>query len=52
VSSGDIVHVEKYGRFDVDIVLKSLIMRVGEISDDICNRLEPEIMMVTISNVP
>jgi hypothetical protein len=28
-------------------------MRLGELSDDICNRLDPEITMkVTISNVP
>jgi hypothetical protein len=51
-SSGDIVHVEKSGRFDVDVALKSLFMRLGEPSDDICNRLHPEITMkVTISNV-
>jgi hypothetical protein len=35
--SGDIAHVEKSGRFDVDVVLKSLFMRLGELSDDICN---------------
>jgi hypothetical protein len=40
VSSGDIVHVEKSGRFDVDVVLKSLFVRVGELSDDTCNRLD------------
>jgi hypothetical protein len=52
-SSGDIVHVEKSGRFDVDVVLKPLFMRVGELSDDICNRLDSEITIkVTISNVP
>jgi hypothetical protein len=39
-SSGDIVHVEKSGRFDVDVVLKYLFMRVGELRDDICNRLK------------
>jgi hypothetical protein len=27
-------------------------MRLGELSDDICNRLDSEITMVTISNVP
>jgi hypothetical protein len=33
--------------------LKSLFMRLGELSDDICNRLDSEITMkVTISNVP
>jgi hypothetical protein len=46
--SGDIVHTEKCERFDVDVVLKSLFMRVGELSDDIRNRLDPEITMVTI----
>jgi hypothetical protein len=31
----------------------SLFMRVGKLSDDICNRIDPEITMkVTISNVP
>jgi hypothetical protein len=35
------------------MVLKSLFMRLGELSDDICNRLDSEITMkVTISNVP
>jgi hypothetical protein len=43
--SGDIVHVEKSGRFDVDMVWKSLFMKVGELSDDICNRLDSEITM-------
>jgi hypothetical protein len=52
-SSGDIVHAEKSGRSDVDMALKSLFMRDGELSDDICNRLDSEIMMeVTILNVP
>jgi hypothetical protein len=33
--------------------LKSLFMRLGELRDDICNRLDSEITMkVTISNVP
>jgi hypothetical protein len=41
VSSGDIVHVEKSGRFDVDVVLKFFFTRLGELSDDICNRLDP-----------
>jgi hypothetical protein len=51
--SGDIVHVEKSGRFDVHVVLKSVFMRVGELSDDICNHLDSKITMnVTISNVP
>jgi hypothetical protein len=51
--SGDIVHVKKSGRFDGDVVLKFLFMIVGELSDDICNRLNPEIAMkVTILNVP
>jgi hypothetical protein len=36
----------------VDVVLKSLFMRLGELSDDICNRLNPEDTMVTISKVP
>jgi hypothetical protein len=50
--SGDMVHV-KSGRSDVDVVLKSLFMRLGKLSDDICNRLNSEITMkVTISNVP
>jgi hypothetical protein len=41
------------GRFDVDVVLKSLFMRVGELSDDICKCLDTAITMkVTISNVP
>jgi hypothetical protein len=41
------------GRFDVDVVLKSLFMRLVELSYDICNRLDSEITMkVTISNVP
>jgi hypothetical protein len=35
-SSGD-VHVENFGRFDVEVVLKSVFIRVGEVSDDICN---------------
>jgi hypothetical protein len=30
---------------DVDVVLKSLFMRLGELSDDICNRLDSEITM-------
>jgi hypothetical protein len=52
-SSGDIVHIEKSGCFNVDVVLKPLFMRVGELSDDICNRLDSEITMkVTISKVP
>jgi hypothetical protein len=38
--SGDIVHVKKSGCFDVDVVLKLLFIRVGELSDDICNRLD------------
>jgi hypothetical protein len=41
--SGDIVHIEKSGLFNVDEVLKSLFMRVGELSDDIFNCLDPEI---------
>jgi hypothetical protein len=50
---GDIVHFKKSRRFDVDVVLKSLSMRFGELSDDICNRLDLEITMkATISNVP
>jgi hypothetical protein len=48
---GDIVHVEKSRRFDVDVVLKSLFMRLGELSDDICKRFDSEITMVTIWNV-
>jgi hypothetical protein len=52
-SGGDVVHVDKCGRFDVDVVLKSLFMRAGKVSDDICNRFDPEITMkVTTSNVP
>jgi hypothetical protein len=52
-SSGDIVHVEKSGRFDVDVVLKSHFKRIGELSDDICDRLYPKITTkVTISDVP
>jgi hypothetical protein len=44
---------KKSGGFDVDVVLKSLFMRLGQLSDDICNRLDPVITMkVTISNVP
>jgi hypothetical protein len=31
-SSGHIIHVEKSGRFDVDVVLKSLFMRLGELA--------------------
>jgi hypothetical protein len=51
--SDDIFHIEKSGCFGVDVVSKSLFMRVGELSDDICNHLDPEIMMkLTISNVP
>jgi hypothetical protein len=50
-SSDDIVHVEKSGRFHVDVVLKSLYMRVSELSEDICNCLDPKIMVVTISNI-
>jgi hypothetical protein len=39
--------------FDVDVLLKSLFMRAGELSEDICNRFNPEISMkVTISNIP
>jgi hypothetical protein len=35
------------------VVLKSLFMRLGERSDDICNRLDSEIRMkVSISKVP
>jgi hypothetical protein len=34
------------------MVLKSLSMRVGELSDDIFNRLDPKItMMISISKV-
>jgi hypothetical protein len=52
-SSGDIVHVEKSGHFNVDVVLKPLFMRVGKFNNDICNCLDSEIaMMVTISNMP
>jgi hypothetical protein len=51
-SSSDIVHVEKSGRFGVDVGLKPPFLSVGELSDDICNRLDSEITMVTISNVP
>jgi hypothetical protein len=41
------------GRFDVEVVSKSLYMRVGELSDDICNRLDPEITLkVIILNGP
>jgi hypothetical protein len=35
-SSGDIVHIEKSRRFDVDVVLESLFIRDGETSDDVC----------------
>jgi hypothetical protein len=35
-----------------DVVLKSLFMRVGELSNDICNHLNTKFMMVAISNVP
>jgi hypothetical protein len=52
VSPGDIVHVEKSGCFNVDVVLKSLFMIIGELSDGICNCLDSGITMVTISNVP
>jgi hypothetical protein len=38
VLSGDIVDIEKSGRLDVDVVLKSLFMRVGELNSDICIR--------------
>jgi hypothetical protein len=31
-SFGDIVHVEKSGCFNVDVVLKSLFVRVGELT--------------------
>jgi hypothetical protein len=52
MSSGDIVHIETSGRFEVDLVLKSLFMRLGELGDDISNRLYSEITMKgTISNV-
>jgi hypothetical protein len=44
-SSGDIVHIKQSGHFNVDVVLKSLFMRVGEISDAICNRLDSDITM-------
>jgi hypothetical protein len=50
--SGDIVHVENSGRFEVDVVLKYLFTRLGELCDDICNCLDSEITMVTISKVP
>jgi hypothetical protein len=43
--SGDIVHVKKYGLFDVDEVLKSLFVRDGELSDGICNLFVPEVKM-------
>jgi hypothetical protein len=40
------------GRVHVDVILKSLSMRVGELSDGICNCLDPKITMkATISNV-
>jgi hypothetical protein len=51
--SGDIAHVEKSEHFDDDVVLKYLFMRAGELRDDICNRLDPEVTMkITISNIP
>jgi hypothetical protein len=36
----------------IDVVLKSLFMRLGEPSDDICNRLDSEMTMklYTIAN--
>jgi hypothetical protein len=44
----DVEEEEESGRFDVDVVLTSLFMRL---SDDICNRLDSEITMkVTISD--
>jgi hypothetical protein len=53
LSFGDIVRVKKSGCYDVDMVLKSLFMSDDELSNDICNRLNPEITMkVTILNVP
>jgi hypothetical protein len=52
-SYGDTVHVEKPGCFDVDVVLKSLFMKLGELSDDICDHLNSEITMkANISNLP
>jgi hypothetical protein len=52
-SLGDIATVEKSGRFDVYVAFKSLLMRFGELSDDICNHSDSEIKMkVTNSNVP
>jgi hypothetical protein len=49
----DIVHVEKSGCFNVDVVLKSLFTRVGKLSDNICNCLDDEITMkVIILNIP
>jgi hypothetical protein len=38
------------GRFNVDVVLKSVFVRVGELSDDISNRLDPEIKMKVALN--
>jgi hypothetical protein len=32
--SGGIVHIEKCGHFDVDVVLKSHYIRVGKLNDD------------------
>jgi hypothetical protein len=53
VLSCDIFHIKKFGYVDVDVVLKSLFLRVGERSNDIYNRLDPEVMIRnTISNLP
>jgi hypothetical protein len=47
-SSGDIVNVEKSGRFDVDVVLKVHFTKVVKICDDNCNRIDPGITIVTL----
>jgi hypothetical protein len=50
--SGDIFQVEKSGHFDVDVVVKPHFMKFGELSGDICKRLDPEITMkITLSTV-
>jgi hypothetical protein len=45
--SDDIVHVEKSGRFDVDVVFKSLFMRLGELSDESKKSAVPVIQHTT-----
>jgi hypothetical protein len=36
---GDILYIEQSGHFTVDVVLESLFMRAGKVSDDVMQKL-------------